>query len=345
MANRSRDKIFELVELKKPLKPFTAAGSEGKELNIITKSSIEVQPEREHHYQGLVKHTLLQDKGYEDTKKPFLTLSNNDSVELKKGFDLTPAEKENAGRGSEIHWTKKIILLTVFVGITALLLGMFLAALVLAVINKDGLTDHKSDTIGQFLAMMKKFDKVNETFMQMNDNYEALLDQVAMLKNDINRLHEMYDILSNETTQSFNVSNHLILAVNGSIQSLLQNVTAQTRQISNNSGSIRTERNRINSIISSSVGLQGVVDQLRGEINLTASKVNIIQFTVQGINETISLFSIYDLLANCTSNTLNQMGSITDSFTSKDVSVSAHLTVSCFVCKYYDRYFNLFKLW
>ena len=344
MANRSRDKIFELVELKKPLKPFTAADSEGKELNIITKSSIEVQPEREHHYQGLVKHTLLQDKGYEDTKKPFLTLSNNDSMELKKGFDLTP-EKENAGHGSEIHWTKKIILLTVFVGITALLLGMFLAALVLAVLNKDGLADLKSDTNGQFLAMMKQFDKVNETFLQINDNYEALLDQVAMLKNDINRLHEMYNILSNETTQSFIVSNDLILAVNVSIQNLFQNVTAQTRQISNNSGSIWTERNRINSIISSSVGLQGVVDQLRGEINLTASKVNIIQFTVQGINETISLFSIYDLLANCTSNTENQMGSITDSFTSKDVSVSADLTVSCFVCKYYDRYFNLFNTW
>ena len=285
MANRSRDKIFELVELKKPLKPFTAADSEGKELNIITKSSIEVQPEREHHYQGLVKHTLLQDKGYEDTKKPFLTLSNNDSVELKKGFDLTPAEKENAGRGSEIHWTKKIILLTVFVGITALLLGMF--ALVLAVINKEGLADHKSDTNGQFLAMMKMFDKVNETFMRMNDNYEALLDQVAMLKNDINRLHEMYDILSNETTQSFNVSNHLILAVNVSIQSLSQTVTAQTRQISNNSGSIQTERNRINNINSSSVSLQGVVDQFRGEINLTASKVNITQSTVEGINEMI----------------------------------------------------------
>ena len=343
MANRSRDKIFELVELKKPLKPFTAAGSEGKELNIITKSSIEVQPEREHHYQGLVKHTLLQDKGYEDTKKPFLTLSNNDSVELKKGFDLTPAEKENAGHGSEIHWTKKIILLTVFVGITALLLGMF--ALVLAVINKEGLADHKSDTNGQFLAMMKMFDKVNETFMRMNDNYEALLDQVAMLKSDINRLHEMYDILSNETTQSFNVSNHLILAVNVSIQNLSQTVTDQTRQISNNYGSIQTERNRINNINSSSVSLQGVVDQLRGEINLTASKVNITQSTVEGINETISLFSIYDLLANCTSNTENQTGSITDSFSSKDVSVSAHLTVSCFVCKYYDRYFNLFNTW
>ena len=351
MAAQDRDKIFELVELKRcPKAQSSVENLSSDDSRDPPSCHREDQPEKEsagskdklfqitpsqNPYQGLVKHNVNNNEVYQNVNlSSSVGKSGKFSIEETedlKGNDKTEdAVTEAQGQNNLCVMTKsmKIAVIAILAAVLLFVVCVILSALILAIVNRTMLDDQESLTSDQLLNITEELHLVYQAVLQVSDKHSALRREVEMMNTSIAELYSMHSALSLKVAQNLDSSRQMISSVNSTLSNRLQSVSLEvTDEIESNRMSIEANMHSLSSLNAS---LLAEVGRIQTDLALKMNLIDRIQLNLNATTDRISQLSMFNILANCTAFVEEELVIFNNSSMPQETSVSANITVSDF---------------